>query len=82
MAEKTMDLVITQVDQELLACRAVSLNAPGIHGDLTVLAHHSPLVTLLKAGTLTVTLEDGQQKTFSTEKGILEVKDNEVTVLI
>ena len=48
---------------------------------MTILPHHSPLITALKAGTVTVVTTEGSQE-FQVEKGIVEISNNEVIVLL
>ncbi|NKB25236.1 MAG: ATP synthase F1 subunit epsilon [Kiritimatiellae bacterium] len=57
-----------------------SLVAPGSQGFFGILAHHAPMVANLKLGTLTLT-QGGQAKYFVIGNGVLEVSDNEVSIL-
>ncbi|HAT68349.1 MAG TPA: hypothetical protein DCS20_01925 [Candidatus Yonathbacteria bacterium] len=51
-------------------------------GDLTVLAHHSPLVTPLRAGELKIVDNAGIETYIKVEGGILEVGSNTATILL
>jgi F-type H+-transporting ATPase subunit epsilon len=50
-------------------------------GQMEVLAHHAPLLALLKAGKITV-VKAGEIKDFEAQSGVLEVKENKAIVLI
>lgn len=78
---KTFTLTIAKVNEELFSGPAVSVTLPGVEGQLTVLADHVPFVTLLKEGAIMVRTELGEQE-FTIEKGVLEISDNQVTVLV
>lgn len=59
-----------------------SVTVPGVEGELTILPHHIPLITILKQGKIRIYDEKGQERVFEITKGILEVRPEEVTVLI
>ena len=52
---------------------AISVNAKTTSGEITVLDHHRPLITILKKGSLVVTDKNGSKKTIPTPSGFLEV---------
>lgn len=54
---------------------------PGAEGELTVLENHIPLVTSLKEGEITIRKKGEEDKKISIEKGVLEVKKDEVVIL-
>jgi F-type H+-transporting ATPase subunit epsilon len=54
--------------------------APGVEGELGILPHHAPLLTLLQPGALRV-VKDGQEQLLAVSGGFLEVLGNTVTVL-
>jgi F-type H+-transporting ATPase subunit epsilon len=59
-----------------------TLTAPGSSGVLTVLAHHEPIVTTLKKGTLVIVDAHGVRSTIDIESGVLEVAHNRAVVLL
>ncbi len=79
---KTFHLSIARVAETLFEGEALSLTAPGEEGMLTVLAHHEALVTPLKAGVLRFTPASGETTEIEIPRGILEVSDNQATVLL
>jgi len=85
----TFHLVIASVGDTRFDGPAVSATIPTTAGEITVLAHHEPLVATLKVGTLTVreaTSSEGDVATggkeFSIDGGILEVSGNRAVVLL
>lgn len=61
---------------------AVSVTVPGIAGDMTLLADHTPIISPLKAGTITIKKENGEQESISVDSGVLEMNNNHATILI
>ncbi len=76
-----MHLVIAKVDQVFFDGEAVSLTVPGSQGEMTILGEHMPLITTLKAGTITVRAEAGEQ-TMQIDGGVLEVNREGATVVL
>ncbi len=58
-----------------------SVRLPGTDGDFGVLARHAPLLAALQAGTLRVTTDAGEKRTWAIGEGFLEVGNGETTVL-
>lgn len=74
-------LTITALDAVLYFGEADSITCPGKDGELTVLKNHEPLITTLREGTITV--HRGQEMfEFPTKKGILEISNKGVSVLL
>ena len=60
-----------------------SLNAKTKSGEVTILDHHRPIISVLTSGTLVYILENGKTQTLSVTSGLLEMNDkNELSVLI
>jgi F-type H+-transporting ATPase subunit epsilon len=78
-----MHLVIAKVDENLFDGEAVSVTVPGSSGVMTLLTHHEPLITTLKAGTIVVhELADVEPRQFPIEGGMLEVRSDGATILL
>lgn len=77
----TFRLTISTVNELLFRGEARSVTLPGERGELTILAHHEPLITLLKKGTITVRERDAV-KEFKVQKGMCETSNGQVTVLV
>lgn len=82
MAAATFHVVIASVEKTHYDGEAISATFPGRAGYLTILAHHEPLVTTLKKGTITLKGAAGDKKEFAVEDGVLEVSGNRATVLL
>jgi F-type H+-transporting ATPase subunit epsilon len=54
--------------------------APGVEGQLGILPHHAPLMTMLQAGEL-VARKGGQEEIMAISGGFLEVRPDRVIVL-
>jgi F-type H+-transporting ATPase subunit epsilon len=54
--------------------------APGIEGQLGILPHHAPLMTILQAGELIVR-RGGEEDTLAISGGFLEVRPDRVIIL-
>lgn len=60
-----------------------SVNAKTTSGEITVLNHHLPLITVLAKGRLIVTDTSGRETVIPNASGFLEVKDgNQAVALI
>jgi F-type H+-transporting ATPase subunit epsilon len=81
-SKSTFTLVISKVNERIFHGEATSVTLPGTEGELTVLSGHEPLITLLSRGIITVHTADGGHTEFQIEKGVLEVSQGQVTVLI
>lgn len=78
----TFTLTIARVDEPVFAGEATSVQVPAADGVMEVLAHHTPLITNLVAGTVIVTDADGKKHSYDIKAGTIEVAHNAVTVLI
>ena len=76
----TMLFEMVTAEKLLFSEQVESIVAPGEAGELGILPHHAPLLSILKSGELRVT-QDGQEQSIAITGGFLEVLDNKVTVL-
>lgn len=60
----------------------LSVTVPGAAGEMTLLAGHSPIVSPLKAGSITIRRGDGEEESVTVESGTLEMSNDHATVLI
>jgi F-type H+-transporting ATPase subunit epsilon len=79
--EKTFKVTISKVNEQLFNGDAHSVTFPGSEGQLTILAQHEALITLLKKGTIIVRTDSGE-KNFDVLKGLIEVSNGQATVLV
>lgn len=54
--------------------------APSVEGSLGILPNHAPLIALLKTGEVRIDFKNGS-KTFRIESGLIEVKNNRLSIL-
>jgi F-type H+-transporting ATPase subunit epsilon len=76
-----MELQILTPDKELFKGQAKMVSVPGVDGSMGFLDNHAPLITVLKAGDVKVTLPDGKLEHFAVKGGVVEVMKNTVLVL-
>lgn len=80
---KLFDLSITTQEKTLYHGRASSLIAPSTLGYLGVWADHAPLIATLTKGRITLREDSNEQKVFeSKDGGVLEIMNNNVTILL
>jgi F-type H+-transporting ATPase subunit epsilon len=58
-----------------------SVIAPGVMGEFQVLYNHAAMVSALQIGIMKLENEKGEITPYSTSGGILEVKDNKISIL-
>lgn len=76
-----MHVHIAQLNSVLFDGEARSLTVPGTEGEMTILPHHEPFISTLKAGLITVRTTESDHA-FTIAKGMLEVSNNRATVLL
>ncbi|HEY7727588.1 MAG TPA: ATP synthase F1 subunit epsilon [Candidatus Eisenbacteria bacterium] len=81
MAETPFRFRLVTPQRLLLETDVVSLLAPGSEGYLGVLAHHAPLITMLRPGRLEIRTAEGRVVHFAVTGGFLEVSGNRASVL-
>ena len=79
---KLLKLTISKVDAPVFDGDVVSVTVPGTEGEMTILADHTALISVLKAGTITILNEAGVKESFATIGGTLEISNNHATILI
>lgn len=75
-----MKVEIFTPDKELFKGEANYVGVPGVDGGMGFLNNHAPLITVLKAGDVTVKTAEGE-KSFPVKGGVVEVMNNTVLVL-
>jgi F-type H+-transporting ATPase subunit epsilon len=75
-----MRLEIITAEQEIYADDVDVVVVPGLEGQLGILPHHAPLMTMLQPGELTIK-KDGESTYLAVSSGFLEVLGNKVTIL-
>ncbi len=75
-----MLLEIITAERQVYSDEVDVLVAPGIDGQLGILPHHAPLMTMLQPGELTIR-KGGQDTYLAVTGGFLEVLGNRVSIL-
>ena len=76
----TLRLEIITAERQVFADDINILVAPGIEGELGILPHHAPLMTMLQPGELLIR-KDGEETYMVVTGGFLEVRPDNVIVL-
>jgi F-type H+-transporting ATPase subunit epsilon len=76
----TFQLDIVTAERLVSSDEVEVLVAPGIDGELAILPHHAPLLTVLKPGEIRV-VKDGQDTYIAVSGGFMEVMPDKVTIL-
>ena len=79
---KLLKLTISKVDAPVFDGEVLSVTVPGTEGEMTILADHEALISVLRAGTVTIRPESGESATYTIERGTIEISHNHATVLI
>jgi len=82
MAQDTFHLIVASVGETLFDGAATSVTFPTSGGEITVLAHHEPLVSTLKTGKITVRTSAAEPKHFDVTNGVLEIAGNRAVALL
>lgn len=73
-------LEIITAERQILADDVDIVIAPGVEGELGILPHHAPLITMLKPGELLIR-KDGEETYLAVSGGFLEVRPDKVIIL-
>ena len=76
-----MRVTIAKVHENLFDGEALSLSAKTTEGEVTILPKHEPFVANLGDGEVRVHTQAGEQK-FEISGGVLEVSNNQATVIL
>lgn len=79
--DKELNLEIVSPLRLVFSGKVKSVTAPGKLGEFQVLYNHAPLVSTLDIGKIKIVSVSGENTEFSTSGGILEVRDNKITIL-
>lgn len=71
---------IVSQDRQVFSGEADIVIVPGITGEMGILPHHTPLLSILKYGVVRVRLH-GNEEIFTVAGGIVDVQSNSVTVM-
>jgi F-type H+-transporting ATPase subunit epsilon len=71
---------IVSQDRQVFSGEVDLVLLPGVEGDMGILPNHSPVLTVLRYGVITVRTKQGEEY-FSVAGGVAEVQPNQVIIL-
>jgi F-type H+-transporting ATPase subunit epsilon len=78
-----MNLNVYSLQKVLFRGEATAVNCPTTSGEITILDHHRPLISILKSGVMKITQTDGKDTYIPVRSGFLEVRSgNEAKFLV
>jgi len=77
----SLTLKIVSPDGVTYDSTAESVSLPTVTGEITILPHHVPLVTVLKAGEVRVKAQE-QEFSLSVSSGVVEIRPNSVVYVL
>lgn len=57
------------------------VQVPGTKGSFEILNNHAPIISSLQAGRIRYITSNGQEKTVEINGGVIEAKNNHITIL-
>lgn len=81
MDRKTIQFEIVTPERIVLKEQVTQATIPTKAGEITVLPHHIPLVSILKPGTIELRTAAGQREIVAVSKGFIEVLRNKIVIL-
>jgi len=76
----TLKLEIITAERQVFSDDVSTVVAPGVEGELGILPHHAPLITMLKPGEVLVR-KDSQETYLFVSGGFLEVRPDKIIIL-
>ena len=76
-----MFLEIITPEQTVFSGEISLIKVPGTKGSFEVLNNHAPLISTLDKGDIKVITSSDEEKHFSIESGVIEVRDNKIIIL-
>ena len=77
-----LDVDVVAADRRVWAGEATMVSAPAAEGDVGILPGHTPLLAVLREGTVRITTADGAVRAVRVDSGFLSVDVNTVTVVV
>jgi F-type H+-transporting ATPase subunit epsilon len=76
-----MKIEIITPDKKLFSGEVASAQFPGSDGSFGIMNNHAPLIATLKKGFIKVKETSNQEQSFPVNGGVVEVLNNNITVL-
>ena len=81
-SEKPLMLEVYSPEERMFSDMVNLVQLPGTDGSFEVLKNHAPMIATLKKGVIRVKDIYLQEHTFEVKGGVVEVLNNQVTVLV
>ena len=75
-----LKIEITTAERQVFSDDVNTVVAPGVEGELGILPHHAPLITMLKPGEVLIR-KDSQETYLFVSGGFLEVRPDKIIIL-
>ncbi|MBP8849606.1 MAG: F0F1 ATP synthase subunit epsilon [Breznakibacter sp.] len=69
-------------EKTLYSAPVMLVTIPGANGAFTILQQHAPIISILSQGEVRLVGQDGVERNFSCQNGVVECKNDKVVVLI
>ena len=76
-----MKIEIITPDKKIFEGDIKSVRVPGRKGSFQVLKDHAPIISTLENGSVYIVDQDGNDKVFEINGGVIEVKANKIILL-
>jgi F-type H+-transporting ATPase subunit epsilon len=80
MSEKTLHVELVAADQAVWTGSAKMVIAKTVEGEIGLLPGHEPMLAILSAGEVRITLPTGEKLTASAEDGFLSIEHDVLTI--
>ncbi|MBP6065816.1 ATP synthase F1 subunit epsilon [Bacteroides sp.] len=77
-----MKLSIVSPEKEIFNGEVKSVTLPGTMGTFSILPHHAPIVSSLKAGKVSYITVEGEEHTLDIHSGFVEMSNGEASVCV
>lgn len=77
-----MKLSIVSPEKEIFNGEVKSVTLPGTMGTFSILSHHAPIVSSLKAGKVSYITVEGEEHTLDIHSGFVEMSNGEASVCV
>lgn len=81
MSDNTLHVELVAADQAVWSGAAKMVVAKTVEGQIGLLPGHEPMLAILAAGEVRITLPTGEQLSASAEDGFLSIEHNVVTIV-
>ena len=81
MSDNTLHVELVAADQAVWSGAAKMVVAKTVEGQIGLLPGHEPMLAILAAGEVGITLPTGEQLSASAEDGFLSIEHNVVTIV-